>query len=379
MNSLNPAGRRVSGLSDTANEDPETWPTPDEGAIESDQRSQYLDRKQGVRMYLMGESDKAIRKRCGVGIKQIYRLIRERCMQPHADGLIYGWRGLIPGDHIKPYTRKKPIKVDSFGYGAAGAMNAVLDLHPTLRNKFEKRILDAPRGDELGATKRTRQAHWKWLLDELRKLGYEQRQEWPFNTASNGYSSVCRFIDKVYEANPKRAARVIGGPDLEKKLVTGDGVDRPVQKLLQRVEMDAHKLDGRFCVMIPEVTGGYKPKIIHRIWVIVILEVFSRAVLGYHMSMGREVSKEDVMRTIKKALTRWCRRKIAFSEAAYTEGAALPSAISDEFLGVCWDETSVDGALAETCTHVRQILKDVVGSTLLSPKAGFAGPILNFV
>jgi hypothetical protein len=372
MHSLGPVGRRISGLSGTANADLETWPTPDEGALEGDQLTQYLDRKQGVRMYLMGESDKAIRKRCGVGIKQIYRLIRERCMEPHADGRIYGWRGLVPGSRIKPYIRKKPIRVDPFGCGAAGAMRAVLDLLPTLRAKFEKRILDAPGGNDLGAAKRPRQAHWKWFLDELRKLGYEQRKEWPFNTSSNGYSSVCRFIDDVYAANPKKAARVIGGPELEKKLTTGDGVDRPVQNAFKRVEMDAHKLDGRFCVLIPQIDGGHRAKIVHRIWVIVILEVVSRAVLGYHLSFGREVSKEDVMRTIKKALTRWYQRTLACGETKYAEGAALPSAVSDELLGVCWDETSVDGALAETCAHVRRILKDVVESILLTPAEGFA-------
>lgn len=362
----------VSGLSGTTNADPETWPTPDEGALEGNRRTQYLDRKQGVRMYLMGESDEAIKKCCGVGSKQIYRLIRERCIETHPDGRIYGWRGLVPGSRIKPYTRKKRIRVDSFGYGAAGAMKTILDLHPELRSKFEKRILNAPRGDELAAAKRPRQAHWKWFLDELRKLGYEQRQEWPFNTSSNGYGSVCRFIDKVLAANPKKAARVTGGPELEKKLASGDGVDRPVQKAFQRVEMDAHKLDGRFCVMIPQANGGFVARIIYRIWVIVILEVVSRAVLGYYLSTGREVSKDDVMRAIKKALTRWYRRKLAFSDTAYADGAALPSALSDEFLGVCWDETSVDGALAETCTHVRQVLKDAVGSTLLSPDEGFA-------
>jgi hypothetical protein len=136
--------------------------------------------------------------------------------------------------------------------------------------------------------------------------------------------------------------------------------------------MDAHKLDGRFCVMMPQVTGGYLPKIVHRIWVIVILDIVSRVVPGYYLSMGREVSKEDVMRTIKMALTRWHRRKLAFSDVAYLDEAALPSGFSDKFLGVCWDETSVDGALAETCNHVRQSLEDVVGSELLSPERGFS-------
>lgn len=136
--------------------------------------------------------------------------------------------------------------------------------------------------------------------------------------------------------------------------------------------MDAHKIDGRFCVMMPTLDGDYHPKIIYRIWVIVIIEIVSRAVLGYFMSMGKEVSKEDVLRTIKNALTPWQPKVITFNENAYLEGAGLPSGILNDFVGICWDETNVDGALAETCKHVETVLKDVVGSTLITPYAGYS-------
>jgi hypothetical protein len=53
--------------------------------------------------------------------------------------------------------------------------------------------------------------------------------------------------------------------------------------------------------MIPQPTGGYVQKIVHRLWVVVILEVTSRAVLGYHFSMRKEVSKVDVLRALKMA------------------------------------------------------------------------------
>lgn len=364
--------RKIKGLSGTAHEDPEGWPTPDEGALQGDVRTQYLCRKLGIKLYLAGQSNAYISEKCGVGLKQIYRLITERCVQPHPDGQIYGWRALVPHTHIKPYTRRRKVRVDSYGNGASGAMGALLDLHPSLRQAFEKRILASPANNRLGPVRRTRQGHWKWFLDELRKLGYELRGEWPFNTTSNAYSTVCRYIDDIHNQNPKKAACAIGGPDLQRKLISGDGVDRPVEKIFQRVEMDAHKLDGRFCVMIPDAVGGHVPRIIHRIWVIVILEVVSRAVLGYFMSMGREVSKDDVLRTIKAALSRWRPRITASGIAEYREGAALPSGLHDRYLGVCWNETSVDGALAETCKHVEQVLHDVVGSKLVSPAHGFS-------
>jgi len=368
----NNPGRKIKGLSDSTFIDFESWPTPDEGALSEKYRTHYLKRKNAVKMYLNGCPENILREKYGFGRSQIYRLITERCMQIHPDGLIYGWRGLIPNLRIKPYSRNKPVKIDEFGNGAAGVMQSVLDLHPELRASFEKRIFKSPRQDQLGEANRPRLALWKWFLDELQKLGYKQRNQWPFNTQNMGYVTVSNYINNVLEDNPKKAARVLGGPDIEKKLISGDGVNRPVVTIFQRVEMDAHKIDGRFCVMMPSLDGDYVQKIIHRIWVIVILDTCSRAVLGYFLSMGKEVSKDDVLRTIKIALTRWHRRILSFSDNVYQEGAALPSGISDNYVGICWDETSVDGALAETCKHVESILNDVVGSTLITPKSGFS-------
>jgi hypothetical protein len=50
----------------------------------------------------------------------------------------------------------------------------------------------------------------------------------------------------------------------------------------------------------------------------------------------------------------------------------MPSGLSNHFVGICWDETSVDGALAETCKHVESVLDDMVGSKLISPKSGYS-------
>lgn len=136
--------------------------------------------------------------------------------------------------------------------------------------------------------------------------------------------------------------------------------------------MDAHKLDGRFCVCVPQLDGQVIERIVHRLWVIVIIEVVSRAVVGYYFSTEREVTKEDVLRTIKVALTQWRPKSISFSENAYEPGSGLLSAAGDDFVRLCWDETSVDGALAETCKDVRDALSETVGSTLIEPNNSFS-------
>ena len=349
-----------------------SWPTPDEGALQGDLRARYFSRKKAVQLFLAGASESVIKAAGSIGAKQAYRLVRERCLAPHSDGLVYGWRGLIPYLRIQSYHRRKKIRVDKFGLGAAGAMQTLLDLYPELRRKFEKRILSSHPVDKLSETKKTRISHSRWFLTELRQLGCEQRNEWPFNTLNLGYMSVCRFVDSVLKAHPRAAALLIGGPDLAKKLSSGDGVDRPINRFMQRVEMDAHKLDGRFCISIPMMNGGHKDKIIHRLWVVVIIEIVSRVVLGYYFSLRKEVSKDDVLRAIKASLTRWKRRDISFSEIPYRDDAGFLSNIDDNYIGLCWDEISVDGALAETCISVKSEIRDVVHANLVEPNNSFS-------
>lgn len=89
-----------------------------------------------------------------------------------------------------------------------------------------------------------------------------------------------------------------------------------------------HKLDSRMVVMLPSPHGGEEARKIHRLWVVVLIEVASRAVLGYHLSLGRECSAEDVLRAVKRALTPWRPRELQFSANAYVPGAGLPSSRS---------------------------------------------------
>lgn len=365
-------GPRIRTLACTQPIDLESWPDLDVGALALSKRNDYFSRKEAIRLYISGASQQQVKQQCGIGLKQVKRLIVERCLQPHPDGRIYGFRGLEKHARIKPYVRKNPVKVDSFGYGSVGAMENLLLAQPDFRRRFDAEILKQPSDEKLGLAKRPRQALWAWFLRELRKLGFETRREWPFNVDRQGYSAVKRYSDQLLKAHPIQAARQIGGPDLTRKLKSGDGVERPVDRALQRVEMDAHKLDGRFCVLIPQPDGGWSPKIIHRLWVIVIIDVVSRVVLGYHLSLRREVSKEDVLRAITCALIKWRRPETSFCDQPYIDGAGLPSSVDERFVGLCWDETSVDGALAETCKTVVDQLKTVVGSQVLEPRNSFS-------
>jgi len=346
-----------------------TWPAVDDQALPEAQRANFRARVCAVRLYLDGASGRDIRTNAGIGRGQVYRLITERCLAPHPDGQIYGWRGLLPHARIRPYTRTAPIAVNPWGGGAAGALQAVFRsaAGQGLEAEFRQQILGHRK--TLESTRQPRAVLYRWFLNALRERGFEQRGEWPFNVAKQGYKAICRFIADVIAAAPLRTrSALLGGPEAQRKTRTGDGTRRPALRLFERVECDAHKLDARMVILVPSPHGGHEPRVIHRLWVVVLIEVASRAVLGYSLSLRRECSAEDVLRAIRCALTLWTPRDILFSNNAYAKGAGLPSYRAPRFVGACWEEFSVDGALANICNRVEAALQDVVGARIVKPQ-----------
>ncbi|MCF8169270.1 MAG: hypothetical protein K9J77_11745 [Rhodoferax sp.] len=348
--------------------DPTTWVVVDDAALPVAQRELFLRRQRGIRLYLAGAVAATIKEESGLGRSQIYRLITERCLKLHPDGFLYGWRGALPHHRVNSYNRTSPIKVGAWGGGAVGAMQWVFESPEGqgLEKEFKNYILNHPA--RLEAKRRPRIVIVRWFLEELRKRGFELRAEWPFNVGKLGYVSISKYVDKVLDEHPMRQIAMLGGKDAQRKSRAGDGTQRPNLALFERVECDAHKLDTRMVVMVPSPHGGVEARKIHRLWVVVIIEVVSRAVLGYHLSLRRECSAEDVLRAIKRALTQWTPRELEFSSNAYVTGAGLPSHRSERFLGACWDEFSVDGALANICARVEQPIVDVIGARVLKPQ-----------
>jgi hypothetical protein len=348
--------------------DSAAWVTIDDAALPDVERELFLRRKRAIQRYLEGASATQLKSECGLGRSHIYRLITERCLKQHPDGNLYGWRGALPHQRVKTYTRSSPVKVGTWGAGAVGAMQWVFESPhgQGLEAKFRSHILDLPA--LLEAPRRPRLALVRWFLQELQQRGFERRGEWPFNVERRGYVSISKFIDKVLDEHPQRQRAIFGGNNALRKARAGDGTERPSLQVFDRVECDAHKLDARMVVMVPSPHGGQEPRKIHRLWVVVIIEVASRSVLGYHLSLGRECSAEDVLRAVKRALTQWHPRELQFSATAYVPGAGLPSSRSRRYLGACWNEFSVDGALANICTRVEKSMADVVGARIIKPQ-----------
>lgn len=348
--------------------DPAAWAQVDPDALPADQRAQFMKRKRAIQMYLDHATSANIFEQTGIARSNVYRLIVERCLRPHKDGDIHGWRGALPHFRVNGYNRQKKLTVGQDGAGTSGSLQWLFASPEgrTLEQRFRKEILAKATG--LASQRREKQRLFRWFIGELRSLGYERRGEWPFNVERLGYVTVSKFVDQVLAENPQRQRVILGGEDARRKAIAGDGTNRPVLGLFDRVECDAHKLDVRMVVAVPSPQGGYEMRKIHRLWVIVVLEVASRAVLGYQLSLRRECGADDVLKAVKSALSVWVPRQLQFSENAYVDGAGMPSSAAPGFVGACWNEFSVDGALANVCARVEGTLQEVVGCRILKPQ-----------
>lgn len=344
------------------------WCAVDPDALPEARKELFLRRRRGIEAYCAGGSEDDIRAASGFGRSHIYRLITERCLQQHPDGTLNGWRGVVPHLKLKPWKRKTKLSPAANGAGAAGALQWLFASPGgrEIEERFRNQIIG--KTPKLANARRAKRDLFAWFIRELQASGYEARGDWPFNVEKMGYVTIGKFIDRVLDENPRRQRQLMGGQTAERKAKAGDGTARPQLAVFQRVECDAHKLDARMVVLIPSPHGGYEPRKIHRLWVIVIIEVVSRAVLGYYLSLRHECGAEDVLRAVKRALTRWRPRALQFSSRAYVPEAGLPSGRHERYVGACWDEFSVDGALANICDRVERQLSEVVGATILKPQ-----------
>lgn len=136
-------GRHLRGITDRPEFDLATWPDLDIGALNPRDLEEYSRRRRSIELYFAGASAAVIRASCDLGVRQVNRLVRERCMAIHVDGRIQGWRGLKRAARLSGYTRQSPVKPDVDGRGTAGAMTALLLTYPDFAARLERQVLHA--------------------------------------------------------------------------------------------------------------------------------------------------------------------------------------------------------------------------------------------
>ena len=342
-----------------------SWPAFDVAALPKKLRQTFHARQHAIELYAGGEPLREIEALTGVDRSQIYRRL-DHCLAPHEDGCPYGWRALVPYARVTEYTRISCLRPGRDGTGTAGAFGWLLQAHPALAAWIAERVCDKRITiRQVCADKglRVRLCGLKHLhLDFLRECRAQglTAADYPFNTEERGIRSLSAALRRECLRSFAHGARLAGAAHLKGLPVESTPAPAAAQ-FLDVVEFDGHRLDVRLKVVLRDPLGFEQAFEIERVWLLVVIDVWSRAVLGWHVSLGREYSRHDVIRTLEAALEPHRPRDFTLPGVGYGPLGGFPSDKLPEVGYATWKWIKLDNAKANLAEDVRHALADFIG------------------
>lgn len=345
------------------------WKTVNLESLTLQDREKYLIRKAIIEEYFHGsESVKIIAEKHGLSRVSINRLV-SRCLEQHPDGDIYGFRSLLPWSRVYDYSRKDTLnKLQPQGQrgGMAGAFNKLIETYPELSDYIVKEWLGIGKHKDqelsLDNIISPKVMHKKFLAKcKQLKIGLDS---YPFNVEYLGYNSLRKYCKKIetiyyskaagsrYGRNAGRIARMMPQPP-----------EAPIVRPYHRVQFDGHRMDILLSIDFSLPNGDMITQLLKRFWILTILDVGTRSILGYYISFNDEYTSEDVLQCIKKAIVPWKKRVLSIPGLNYNDEAGMPSEIPECCWGL-WDEFSYDNAKSNLAKIVTEKLEDVVGCSI---------------
>ncbi len=340
-----------------------TWPTVDTQALKAERRAVYLKRTEAVELFVREPSLSLtqISHRTGIDRKSIVRLFK-RCAEPHGDGQLCGFRALVPFNRLKAYARRVPVPLHEATSNSAGAFSQLLERYPALDAWLDRAARNRAR---LAQGKREvrqdlRRIH-KNFLGRCRELGITASQ-YPFNRERLALRSLAAHLKRRTHQSFATAAADAGAPHTRRAWSEDlTRVKAPITRPFEAVEFDGHKIDVRLTVKVIDPFGFDVLFELGRIWILVIIDVATRAILGYGLALGKEYTSEDVIEALNAALTPRRARELMIPGLSYRADGGMPSAVIPETAYACWDWFRCDNAKAHLAEHTLGRLTDIVG------------------
>ena len=347
--------------------DVSTWPTVAYTQFDDTTRHMFEKRVHAVMAYVQGESVKQIEHSTGINRRQLYRWL-ERAGAIHPDGRLFGFRALLRYARSTDYVRMRAVPDNIEPGGAAGAFSQLLQRCPALSDWLHQQIrqrkvwLEEVSSDGALRTRlRGLEALHQNFLRQCRAVGLSGT-DYPLNTGERGIRSLSRHLKDELLRSFGNAARSAGASHL-KGLPPRDGGARTLAatRPYQTVEFDGHRLDIRLKIVVHDPLGFVHEFEMERVWLLVIIDVCTRAVLGYHLVLAREYSRYDVIKTIENALEPHRARTFSIPGLAYGPHDGFPSQRLPELAYATWEWIRLDNARANLANETLTALCEFVG------------------
>lgn len=345
--------------------DATTWPSVDPSALTDTERAVFHARQQAILFFLNepGMPLRAIHQRTGVDPKTIHRVI-ERCLSKHADGQIFGFRGAIPYTRLKAYERVQGINnaAAAQGVGLSGAFGHLLERYPALQQFLLKqaKIRHKPINGVAREVRKSIKRIHKRFLDECRKAGIKSH-EYPLNQSMAGLRSLAEYFRRYDERTFESAVRSRSA--MRASLSAPENMEQapPATRAFEVVEFDGHKIDLRISLRITDPHGFQDLVELTKIWILVLIDIASRAVIGYRLALSQEYNKDDVAAAFQAALVPFRPRQYKIPGLSIREGGGFPSSVFPQTQYACWEWLRFDGAKAHLSADTIARLIHIVG------------------
>lgn len=340
-----------------------SWPTVDTQSLSEKSRAQFLKNEKAVIAYVAQPelTLAAVSRQTGVERNQIRRLVA-RCLSLHEDGRLYGFRGLIPQKRTKRYARSKqldaPDKPSQNGW--AGAFTALLRQYSPLDDYINRKLKQSfGKGDPVSDRTMNISLLHRQFLGQCKKLGIRE-DEYPFCQEYMARRSLHNYVRYLEATRPSQVAKR-SGKNLSPLWTDEESLRIAASAPLDIVEIDGHKLDLRLSVSFTDQIGMETTVEIVRIWILVVLDVASRAVLGYHLALSPEYSRQDVIEALKNALIPHQRKKLTIPELKYSDLGGFPNQVFPELAYACWEIIRMDNAAAHLSDDTIRVMERFIG------------------
>lgn len=324
------------------------WKIPDLRALPDEIREKTENRISALKaFFIQGASCEEIRNRYGVAKSSLYLMI-DKAIQSDARGEYIGYRAAILQFRVKPNERhvnstdQQPVDANDF--------SQLLNQHPEL-DKLIRRYASLYKSRKEGGTRRLVDYHAEFLK-KCGELGIFT-PSYPFALQDKALRTFSRHLHKkAKEIAQEKRAHVRSAEDL--------AILSPIEPL-HEVEVDGHSIDLRLTVQEVDTYGLTCVTEILTVWVILVIDVFTRCVLGYSLALGKNYDQTDLLIAIHNSLAPYRKPKSIISGLFYKASGGFPSERNPELAWCCGLLYKLDNAMSHLAKDVELKLRNVVG------------------
>lgn len=345
----------------------ETWPTVLDDLINVDHREKFNNKCKAVEMYIDGYPIEKIQNTTGVKSNLISALVH-KCKKIAPDGRILGFRALVPFVNFKDYERKA---INQFKYpedqgGLSGVFVQTLKKFPEVSTKLNQYI-KKKHSKEINVHEkriRAKDLH-KNFLKLLKEHGVNDNQ-WPFNTKHLGFKTIQKYLDQVLNESFGRTVSTRGEQVASAHLAVGTGHNKflTFEEPYEVVQLDAYSINAFFTAVFQTPENINTDIQLERIWLIAMIEAVSGAILAQSIIYRSEVSADDVLGVIRKAVSPAERLELTIPGLKFPDNSGMPSEVFPECQGALWGTIMLDGALAHLSNTIHERVRKKLGFSI---------------